>query len=188
MLLVILPWTVRNYLVTHKFVPITSQSGQVFLGANNPEILKYFKSEWIYPVKSGLLNEEEIKNYVEHLSTEEASSFCWKKGLCFVHKNPLFAIKLVFYKFKLFWHLHGDTSLSSLQYYFVFLFAAYDSLILLKRINTVSILYLLPVFFTIVSLILWGDDRIRSPIEPILVIFAVCGISEILKREKTGNQ
>jgi hypothetical protein len=31
---------------------------------------------------------------------------------------------------------------------------------------------------------IWGDDRIRSPIEPIFVIFAAYGIAKILKRGK----
>ena len=188
MFLTILPWTVRNYLVTHRFIPITSQSGQVFLGTNNPDVLKHFKGGWIHPTKSSLFQEEEIHHYREQLSTEEASNLCWKKGIRFVAKNPLFTAKLTFYKFKLFWHLHGDISLPSLQYFFILLFAIYGSIISLKILNTVSILYLLPLFFSIMSLIFWGDDRIRSPIEPIFVIFAAYGINKILKREHTEDQ
>ena len=180
MFFVILPWIVRNYSVTHRFIPITSQSGRDFLGSNNPEVIKYFKGGWIHPVKSGLFNECEVSNYMENLSPEEASNLCWKKGISFVSKNPLFTTKLVFYKFKLFWHLNSDVSLASLQYFFVFLFAIYGLIISLKKFSTISILYLLPVFFTIMSLIFWGDDRIRSPIEPIFVIFAAYGIARIL--------
>lgn len=180
MFFIILPWIVRNYSETHGFIPITSQSGQVFLGANNPEVLKYFKGGWIHPAKSSLLNESEISNYMKNLSPEEASNLCWKKGIRFVAENPLFTTKLVFYKFKLFWHLNSDTSLASLHYFFVCLFAIYGLIISFKKFSTISILYLLPVFFTIMSLIFWGDDRIRSPIEPIFVIFAAYGIARIL--------
>ena len=115
------------------------------------------------------------------------SGFPYKDIVRFVLKNPLFTAKLVFYKFKLFWHLNRDISLPALQYFFVFIFATYGSIISFIKIKTVSILYLLPIFFTIMSMIFWGDDRIRSPIDPILVIFAACGIHEILRREKTGN-
>lgn len=181
--LTIVPWTIRNYLVTSKFIPITSQSGQVFLGANNPDVLKHYNGGWIHPTKSSLFNEAEIKDYFEHLTTEEANNLCWKKGISFVLKNPLFTAKLVFYKFKLFWHLNRDISLPSLQYFFVFIFATYGSIISFIKIKTVSILYLLPIFFTIMSMIFWGDDRIRSPIDPVLVIFAAYGIANILKRE-----
>lgn len=138
-----------SYLVIHKFTPIVSQSGQVFLGANNPEVLKHFKGGWIRPTKSSLFQKEEIQHYREQLSTEEASSLCWKKGIRFVAENPLFTTKLIFYKFKLFWHLHRDISIPSLQYFFVFLFAIYGSIISLKILNAVLILYLLPLFFSL---------------------------------------
>ncbi len=63
--LTILPWIIRNYLVVHKFTHIISQSGQVFLGANNPEVLKHFKGGCIYPTKSSLFQKEEIQHYRE---------------------------------------------------------------------------------------------------------------------------
>lgn len=181
--LTIFPWTIRNYLVTHKFIPITSQSGQVFLGANNPDVLKFYRGGWIHPTKSSLFNEAEIKDYFEHLTTEEANSLCWKKGIRFVLENPLFTARLVFYKFKLFWHLNRDIGIPSLQYFFVFIFATYGAIVSFKKIKTMSILYLLPIFFTIMSMIFWGDDRVRSPIDPVLVIFASKGIAHVMKNQ-----
>ena len=102
-------------------------------------------------------------------------------------KMPSF-LRILYASFKLFWHLNSDVSLASLQYFFVFLFAIYGLIISLKKFSTISILYLLPVFFTIMSLIFWGDDRIRSPIEPIFVIFAAYGISQNFEwRKFTGH-
>ncbi len=186
MFLVILPCTMRNYMLTNKFVPIASQGGFNLLGANNPEILKYYKGGVIHPIKSGLFKKGELN--LKEISSAEADQLYWKKGLDFIGKNPFFVIKLMFYKFKLFWHLHRDISLPSLQYFFVLLFAIYGSFISLKKFTTISILYLLPLFFTCMSLIFWGDDRIRSPIEPIFVIFAAYGIAQILERGKTTEQ
>ncbi|HHT9138011.1 MAG TPA: hypothetical protein ACFYEK_12330, partial [Candidatus Wunengus sp. YC60] len=113
---------------------------------------------------------------------------CWKRGISFIVKNPLSTAKLVFYKFKLFWHLHSDTRLPSLEYFFVFSFAIYGSIISLRNFSRISILYLLPLFFNIMILIFWGDDRIRNPIEPILVVFAASGIGCILTNGKLQNQ
>ncbi len=180
MFLVILPWIIRNYVVTHKFVFITSQGGQTFLGANNPKVLECFKGGWIHPTESGLFDEKEISHYLKTLSAEDADKLCWKKGIAFVSKKPLFTLKLMVYKFKLFWHLNKDTSFFSLEYFFVLLFAIYGSIRSLEGFASTSILYLLPVFFTLMSLVFWGDDRIRSPIEPLLVIFAAYGIGRVL--------
>ena len=56
----------------------------------------------------------------------------------------------------------------------------------LKAIKTAggNIIRLLILFFTIVTLIFWGDDRFRSPIEPVLVIFAAYGMAQIFKKIK----
>ncbi|HHT9138099.1 MAG TPA: ArnT family glycosyltransferase, partial [Candidatus Wunengus sp. YC60] len=90
MSLVISPWTIRNYLVFHKFIPITSGGGGVFAGANNPDVLKYFKGGWIRPEKTSIFKEGEI-NWDKPI---EADSVCWKRGISFIVKNPLSTAKL----------------------------------------------------------------------------------------------
>jgi 4-amino-4-deoxy-L-arabinose transferase-like glycosyltransferase len=183
MFLVILPWTVRNYVVENKFTLTPPNGGQTFLGSNNPEVLKYFEGGWIHPTRSGLLTQKEISDFVEKLSIYEADKLCWKKGINFVLKNPLFTLELMYYKFKQFWHLHRDMSFPSFQYWFVFLFAVYGSIVSLKKFNRLSVFYLLPLFFTLMILIFNGDERFRYPLEPILVIFAACGIAQILEKQ-----
>ena len=49
----IAPWTIRNYLVSHNFVPIATGDGTVLLGAYNDQMLNssYNKGSWINPLK-----------------------------------------------------------------------------------------------------------------------------------------
>ncbi len=50
----IAPWTVRNYLVSHSFIPVATGDGTVLLGAYNDQILTnpYYNGTWIDPLKS----------------------------------------------------------------------------------------------------------------------------------------
>src|SRR5258708_36677787 len=50
----IAPWTVRNYLVSHTFIPVATGDGTVLLGAYNDEILTTpgYQVEWIDPLRS----------------------------------------------------------------------------------------------------------------------------------------
>src|SRR5689334_12560773 len=50
-LLIVAPWTVRNYVQTREFVPVAIGDGKVFLGAYNDMILQipYFLGIWIIP-------------------------------------------------------------------------------------------------------------------------------------------
>jgi len=48
---VIAPWTIRNYLVSHSFVPVATGAGEVLMGAYNDKTLtqKGFLGSWIRP-------------------------------------------------------------------------------------------------------------------------------------------
>lgn len=48
--ILIVPWTLRNYLVSHDFVPVATGDGTVLLGSYNDQVLAY-KSQmgWINP-------------------------------------------------------------------------------------------------------------------------------------------
>lgn len=48
------PWTVRNYLVSHSFIPVATGDGTVLLGAYNDQILTNpnYLGTWIDPLKS----------------------------------------------------------------------------------------------------------------------------------------
>ncbi|HVB73157.1 MAG TPA: glycosyltransferase family 39 protein [Ktedonobacteraceae bacterium] len=50
----IAPWTVRNYLVSHSFIPVATGDGTVLLGAYNDQILTNpaYLGSWIDPLKS----------------------------------------------------------------------------------------------------------------------------------------
>jgi 4-amino-4-deoxy-L-arabinose transferase-like glycosyltransferase len=50
----IAPWTVRNYLVSHSFIPVATGDGTVLLGAYNDQILTNpsYLGTWIDPLKS----------------------------------------------------------------------------------------------------------------------------------------
>jgi 4-amino-4-deoxy-L-arabinose transferase-like glycosyltransferase len=52
--ILIAPWTVRNYLVSHTFIPVATGDGTVLLGAYNDQILTNpnYKGTWIDPLHS----------------------------------------------------------------------------------------------------------------------------------------
>lgn len=181
MLVVLTPWTVRNYRVTGAFVPVTTMGGQVLLGANNPKVLDYFKGGWIPPARTGLITPEEI----DGLPTVELDRLYQRRALAFIYQNPLFVMKLCVYKFKLFWHLNRAVDPASLQYLVVAGLAAVGAFTARTHWRRLTLLYLVPVFFTGSALIFWGDDRIRSPIEPILLVFAASGAESIRTILKT---
>ena len=182
MLAVLSPWTVRNYFFTDAFVPVSTMGGHVLLGANNPKVLESFEGGWIHASQTGLIDEAEL----EGLSLVEVDRLRQRRALEFILQNPLYFAKLCVYKFKLFWHLNRATDPVSLQYLCVLICAAVGAFSARKAWRHISILYLVPVFFTLAILVFWGDDRIRSPIEPILLVFGAYGAEMIRRAISSG--
>jgi len=186
MLLILMPWTIRNLVITGHVIPVTTMGGTVLLGANNPRVLHSFKGGWVHPRQSGLMTQNEIEKE-DQMSEIEVDFLRRKKAVDFMFQNPLLVTKLCFYKFKLFWHLHRDLHLRSIQYLLVMVFAAVGAIRAQGITRKLFILYLIPIFFTLSALIFWGDDRIRAPIEPILVVFAGAGIHSIIRKFSVFN-
>ncbi|MBM3263349.1 MAG: hypothetical protein FJY97_07985 [candidate division Zixibacteria bacterium] len=166
--LTLVPWAIGNLGVTGDFVPVTVMGGQVLLGANNPNVLDRFAGGWIPPLQSILVEEREIQG----LSAVDRDQLYQRKAIAFIMTHPLNASKLCVYKFKSFWHLHRAVDPASLQYLFVIVCAVVGAVRNLDTWRQNSLLYLIPLFFTGSALIFWGDDRIRSPVEPVLLVFA----------------
>lgn len=74
--LVIIPWTARQTIVFHKFVPLTTGSGWSFYTANNPASLGGFTDYTAF--------------FPELLSVPEGdlSAISFRRGLGFVHEQP----------------------------------------------------------------------------------------------------
>ncbi len=107
--LAVLPATVRNYVVSKEFVPITTGAGVNLLIGNNPEATGFimksvpghgdFKTAYDYP---GIVERLEEKLGRE-LSYSEASGYLGSEAFRFIRENPGRALKLTGRKVLLFW-------------------------------------------------------------------------------------
>ncbi|HCR17600.1 MAG TPA: hypothetical protein DIU35_08955, partial [Candidatus Latescibacteria bacterium] len=96
-LLLISPWTIRNYVVHQAFVPITTELGLGLWGGNNPEA----NGEWM----QDFLNRQVMPS---GLSEVQVSRYQTGQALSFVMNNPVDALVLAGKKFCLFWGIKMD--------------------------------------------------------------------------------
>ncbi len=74
--LLILPWTVRNYLAFDRFLLLNSQAGQVFWNANHPDMGADFDSIAMFPIPAELegLNEAELDSALLRLGLQNVAA------------------------------------------------------------------------------------------------------------------
>ncbi|HAB52188.1 MAG TPA: hypothetical protein DCE80_08480 [Ignavibacteriales bacterium] len=185
MLLVISPWTIRNYLVFNKFVLIKSNIGHAFWVGNNPRASG--NMEIVFPEK------EEIEK-ISVLTEVERERIFITKAFTFIKENPKQFVSLFFSKLRFFWWKIDNKNLGTGNKYVQIMYFSYGIILFLALCGIIFsiarekfyfIILILFLFFSLsmtYSLTAVGTYRYRLPVEPYLLIFAALTINIILKK------
>ncbi len=187
-LIPILPWTIRNALVLHHFVPISTNSGVNFYIGHNP-VYDYYSTG----NKEGIRQEFE-QRYGKNEVLEDR--FFLKLGMKYLLENPssiiphsLKKLKYLYLNQRIPWPMDEYNRGKGLQFYNdihwpifhwnpffllpVLLGVFYACL---NRLNHGVYLSILS-FYTLACVIYFARTRFRLPLEPFFVIYLVLGIA-----------
>ena len=188
----ILPWTIRNYLVSHRFVPLAVGDGQVLIGAYNNTILTEpgYIGLWVRSGAAGLpINTPPCQDYtaceVAHDNAEIDSATQWIQS----HTGDI--PRLMFYHLRNFFTPYtNEADLPMVRFpgqrssqivlamsetfpIPILLLAALGLVVTFKRYWH-ELFFAYGVILATVgeSLVFYGNARFRSPIEPMLILLA----------------
>ncbi|MGB3340715.1 MAG: glycosyltransferase family 39 protein [bacterium] len=185
------PWTIRNYAVHHRIVPVTTQFGKNFWIGNNVNATgtDYYRVVKNEPDNMVLMTNtlpRNIKDRLAWLSEIERSDYFIKQGKEFIKHNPdKFAILLLKKTYYFWWFTPREINGSSdaLKYRSMYI-AFYLPLLILGFIGIIIAMKrryikhsLLPVVVIIIIASIYifthvGLARYRAPVEALLIIFA----------------
>jgi 4-amino-4-deoxy-L-arabinose transferase-like glycosyltransferase len=179
-LLILFPWTLRNYYRLDSFVPLANVGG-----------LTLYNS-YVVPQKGfGYNSLEGIEDeYYEIKDETERSKYLLGKSIEYIKNNPAKVSKLTFAKLLLFiypfdgyWYPISFGSKYNIFWGFIFWFCLTGIIINFKDINiNQKLIYFLFISFLIGIMVFYGSPRFRLPIEPLLICFAVSGIMFLYKK------
>jgi len=180
----ILPWTVRNYLVFHRFVPLNTNAGFAFFWANHPEhgtdFVLLFSNE-----KYASLIPQELRG----LNEAEMNDALMRRGLGFVVEDPwrylLLSLSRVKELFK-FWPSTESSLLSNVARVFSFglalPFILHGLFLSRPQWRRCLLLYLFIAIYSLIYLLSWVQIRYRIPLDPVLLVFAGLSVLTIADR------
>ncbi len=182
-ILMIAPWTLRNYLVFHQFLLLNSNAGYAFYASNHPHLgTQWSNEDIVVPVPEELSGQNEAQ--LDHTLMQ--------RGLQFVFADPKRYLWLTLDKtleyFK-FWPSSDSSLISNLNR--VLSFGLYLPLMLLgiylsfSRWRSFIPLYLFMVIHTGIHLLSWPATRYRLPVDAISMIFAAMAVLELARQLKT---
>jgi 4-amino-4-deoxy-L-arabinose transferase-like glycosyltransferase len=177
--MVVAPWSVRNFIVFKQFVPLTTHLGESFYAAYVPKdgkILGMFERD------------NPVHEYaVENLDEPHKSRFMFKQAVAFIKKNPKKVIKLLPLKMMFFfspfdWEILAGQGVYSFSYMFIFPFFMLGLWHSRHKDDGIGLLRLLFFYFFFVSLLFYGSPRFRLPCEMVMIVFAAYAINRLFSK------
>ena len=181
--LMIAPWTIRNYRVFHQFLLLNSNAGYAFYASNHPHLGTEWSNENIVvPVPEELHGQNEAQ--LDHALTQ--------MGIQFIVADPKRYLLLTLNKtleyFK-FWPTSDSSRISNLNR--VLSFGLYLPFMLVglflsfSRWRNFIALYLFSVIHTGIHLLSWPAPRYRLPVDAVSMIFAGLAVLELARQLRT---
>ncbi len=191
-LLMLVPWAVRNHAVFDRWEFFTLHGGITFYQGNNSAVLEYPQYHGGVAPLEMLPGWDEIKS----MSEAERDVTARAMGRAFLRENKARVPLLAWRKFVRFWRFRSDVGLSGIKSGWWFskdsrlgkLASAFDAGLLysvvviplfvvglfanLRNRRRILCLVGLVVVHTFVALVFFGSLRMRIPIEPVIVMFA----------------
>lgn len=199
----IAPITIRNYVLTKEFIPISSNMGYNFYIGNNEKANgTYSKPEFIHSTyqyyEEKESHQEANKRSGRILSNNEASMFWFKEGLNFIYNNPSKYISILYRKIYLFFsntetanNLSNYTGreYSSLLKYLPQNFGILSCLgiagmvlsLLRSRDKKVMIIIFLVLAYFLSNLLIMTASEYRAPVILFMLIFGAYGLSILIQ-------
>ena len=202
------PWTLRNALVLHTFVPVTTGAGGALLVGNNPGV-------WADPATRGGTSNELwealVRTEYRGLSESEMDVRARARAVAFLREHVSEWPAMAVAKSARFWRLSADAGPKRSRQQVALplgrLLRAVDPLLLWSVVvlplalwgaalslrgprrwfQSLSLWVLL--YFTWLGVVFFGSLRMRLPVEPLVILFAAAGLDDLglrLRAQRNG--
>ena len=193
-LALIAPWTLRNYLVSHTFIPVATGDGIVLLGAYNDEVSKRpgYAVSWINPLESSPAVARPFPLFTCTASCEVAQDASYREHVeQWIQEHITSMPYLLAFHFLNMWQpdtheadlptdrfpqqLSSRIVLAMMRTFPIpiFILAALGLLVTFRHWRELLFVYFMILLTIAECLVFYGSARFRAPIEPMLILLAV---------------
>ena len=182
-ILLIAPWTLRNYRVYGQFLLLNSNAGYALFASNNPNLgTDWRNEEVVVPVPAELTGQNEAQ--LDRALTQ--------RGIEFILADPERYLVLSLDKaleYFRFWPVNESSRISNLNRVLSFglylPFMLWGLVLSISRWRSFVALYLFIIIHTAIHLLSWPSPRYRLPVDAVLMVFAGLALLELAKQLRT---
>ena len=185
-ILLIAPWTIRNYQVYREFLLLNSNAGYALFASNNPNLGTDWNNDLVVvPVPEDLEGQNEAQ--LDRALT--------RRGIEFIRSDPGRYLLLTLDKtleYFWFWPSSDSSQISNLNRVLSFglylPFMLYGLWLSLSHWRNFVVLYLFIVIHTGIHLLSWPAPRYRLTVDAVLMIFAALALIELARQLRTWRR
>jgi 4-amino-4-deoxy-L-arabinose transferase-like glycosyltransferase len=200
-LLTIAPWTIRNAIELHRFIPVSDESGITLVGTYNPTSAAFKPVPYKWRLFWGIPEDAKLVHDVGHYSEPELGDRLQSQALHYIADHPLAPLEVAYHNTLRMFELEGTFAwkasaaaqsieagvahLGVISFWLLCVLAALGACTRLAR-RAPWWLWAVPVLFALsVVLVHVETPRFREPIDPFLILLAGCAVASALSRAST---
>jgi 4-amino-4-deoxy-L-arabinose transferase-like glycosyltransferase len=196
--LTILPWTIRNAVELHTFIPVSDETGITLVGTYNPVSAAYKPVPWKWRIFVAIPHERQVTGNTRYLTEPQLSSKLQTQALDYIGHHPAAPFEVAFHNTLRMLELEGTFAWHASA-------TALDIDVVTARVGVISFwilclvaiaglftrvvrraplwLWAIPILLAIsVVLVNVETPRFREPVDPYLILLASCAIGTLVGR------
>jgi len=177
-LLLVLPWTIRNYMVYRNFLPLNSNAGYALYSSNHPNQGTNFDQDYVAPLPEDLIS--------KGLNEAQWNTALTIRGVQFIIQDPSRYLLLSLSRIPIFFNFwfspesdRASNLMRVLSYGLYLPFFLYGIFLSLRDWRKFSLLYLFAFIFSSMHIFTWASIRYRLPIDAVFMPFAAMAIIDL---------
>jgi len=193
--IVIAPWTIRNAVVLHHFIPVSDETGITLVGTYNPASAANHQVPYKWRLYRGIPGDRRLVREAPHLSEPALDSRLTSQALSYIGNHPLAPFAVAFHNtLRLFelegsfaWHASaaamgldpGTARIGVISFWLLCVLALIGAFARAAR-GAARWIWLIPLLLALsVVLVNVETPRFRAPVDPFFVLLAACGVAAL---------
>ena len=200
-LLTVAPWTIRNAVVLHRFVPVTDETGITLVGTYNPASASNHRVPYKWRIYSRLPGERSLVRQARNLTEPELSSRLQSQALHYIGDHPLAPFAVIYHNTLRMLELEGSfawrasaaaidlpaqtAEIGVIGFWVLCALALTGAFTAAARAAPRWIWAVPLLFWLSVAIVNVETPRFREPIDPFLILLAACALAAALTSART---
>ncbi len=201
-ILTVLPWTIRNAVELHRFIPVSDETGITLVGTYNPASAANTIVPYKWRLFSGIPQDRRLLRQVHRLTEPQLGGELQSQALRYIGEHPLAPIEVAYHNTLRMFELEGSfaweasakaqalpraTARIGVVSFWILCLLAVGGLFTRSVRHAPWWLWAVPLLIALsVILVNVETPRFREPIDPFLILLAACGVEALAGRALRG--